>query len=459
MKTQAIALQPLGYEAFDALKAESEAEWFDAVLCEPPDLARLMMMRTCLVIGARGSGKTALRLALLQKCQALGTNAPLVVEWRPELPQSNLTETEIVREYLQQVIVACSVAILHYIAVNHAVFERAPLHVRETLSAILQRFLPGDLELHLSQVEADASEAGIAIARDALTRTPRSLLKSDASANTIIRMLANCAKAIGVNRIWIITDQLEEWLDLEMEGMAESLHSLTKALAVFETSGFEFKLIAPSEFEPHLMKPSALTIRRINGFPLQWNEKQLRAIVERRLAAAVGKKEFHLSQLAAEKTVWDYLLEYGGKTPRGWLELVQPLAQAYLEQKVKRPLTTQVLETLRRENPLPLRRDPRTREFMLHYKPLKLMGQTSKMLSLLYERRTCTRAELWYLALRGFDTAPQHEGDPHWEKPDLWRGTFDTTLYRLRQFVEPNPDAPIYILSEGIGKIVLKHAL
>ncbi|TAH48785.1 MAG: hypothetical protein EYC68_19990 [Chloroflexota bacterium] len=459
MKTQTISLQPLGYEAFDTLKAESEADWLDAVLYEPPDLARMMTMRTCLVIGARGSGKTTLRLALLKKCKGLGTNAPLVVEWRPELPGTELTETEIVRAYLEQVIEACSVAILHYIAVNHALFERAPLHIRETLAAILQHFLPGDRELHLSQVEADASEAGIAVARDALTRQPRSLLKSDASANTLIRMLANCAKVIGVSRIWIITDQLEEWLDFEMQGMAESLHSLTKALAVFETAGFEFKLIAPSEFEPYLMKPSALTIRRINGFPLQWNEEQLRAIVERRFAAAMGKKEFHLNQLAPPKIVMDYLLEYGGKTPRGWLELVQPLAQAYLEQEVKRPLTTQVLETLRRENPLPLRRDPRTREFMLHYKPLKLAGQTSKMLSLLYERRECTRAELWYLALRGFDTVPQHDSDPHWEKPDLWRGTFDTTLYRLRQLVEPNPDAPVYILSEGIGRIVLKHAL
>ena len=459
MKAQTVSPQPLGYEAFDTLKAESEVEWLDTVLYEPPDLARLMTMRTCLVIGARGSGKTALRLALLQKCKSLGTNAPLLVEWRPELPEPNLTETEIVRAYLEQVITACSVTLLGYIAVNHARFERAPLHVRETLAAILQRFLPGDHELHLSQVEVEAEEAGIAVARDALTRTPRSLLKADASANTIIRMLANCAKAIGVNRIWIITDQLEEWLDLEMEGMAESLHSLTKALAVFETSGFEFKLIAPSEFEPHLMKPSALTIRRINGFPLQWNERQLRAIVERRLAAAVGKKEFHLNQLAPETIVWKDLKEYGGKTPRGWLEFIQPLAQAYLEQETKRPLTESRLETLRRENPLPLRRDPRTRDFMLHYKPLKLVGQTSKMLSLLYERRTCTRAELWYLALRGFDTVPQHEGDPHWEKPDFWRGTFDTTLYRLRQLVEPNPDVPVYILSEGIGKIVLKYAL
>jgi len=459
MKTQTVSVQPLGYEAFDTLKAEFEAKWLDIALYESPDVARLMTTRTCLVIGARGSGKTALRLALLQKCKALGKHAPLLVEWRPELAQNNPTETEIVRAYLEQVIAACSVSLLRYIAVNYELFERAPLHIRETLTAILQRFLPGDYELHLSQVEAGAPEAGIAVARTALTRPPRSLLKADASVNTIIRMLANCAKEIGVNRIWIITDQLEEWLDLEMQGMAESLHSLTKALAVFETSGFEFKLIAPSEFEPFLMKPSALTIRRINGFPLQWNEQQLRVIVERRLAAATGKKEFHLNQLAPETSLWNELIEYGGKTPRGWLELIRPLAQAYLDQEPKRPLTKQGLEVLRRENPLTLRRDPYTRTFLLHYKPLKLVGQTSKMLSLLYERRACTRAELWYLALRGFDNVPQHEDDPHWEKPDLWRGTFDTTLYRLRQLVEPNPDAPIYILSEGIGKIVLKHAL
>jgi hypothetical protein len=93
---------------------------------------------------------------------------------------------------------------------------------------------------------------------------------------------------------------------------------------------------------------------------------------------------------------------------------------------------------------------------MLHYKPLKLSGQPSKMLELLYEQRSCTPSELWYLALQGLDHVPQREGQPHWEKTDQWRGTFDTTLLRLRQAVEPNPRKPMYIVTAG-GKIVLKN--
>ncbi|MBI4671951.1 MAG: hypothetical protein HY741_09845 [Chloroflexi bacterium] len=459
MKTQDPALPPLGDEAFEMLKAEAETEWLDAILIEHPQLARMMIMHSLLVLGERGSGKTALRHALVQKSATLPKNRPLVVVWTPDLPQGNLSETEIVRAYMDQIIAACAVALLQHIAKNYIVFNAAPLHLRETLCAILQRYLPGDPELRLYEIEGQVSAEGLAFAKDALTRPPRSLLKADASQQTIIRMLAECVRAIGLSRIWIVADQLEEWFDLEMQAMAESLHSLMKSLALFEIAGFEFKLIAPREFEKYLMQPSALTIRRMSGFPLEWDPEQLVLLVERRLAAAFGKREFPLKKLAPGKSLLGYLSEYGGKFPRGWLELIRPLAQAYLRREMQRPFTEQEFQELRQENPLPLRHDPHTGAFMLHYKPLKLTEQPLKLLSLLYQRRVCTRSELWYLALREFDQVPHREGDKNWEEPSVWRGNFDTTLYRLRDQVEPNAKAPIYIVSADHGKIVLKNAL
>ncbi len=460
MKTKPTTYPALGSLAFDSLKAEAELDWLGRVMIEPPELARMMQPHSVLIIGARGSGKTALRLALLQKSLTLPLPRPLAVEWRPELPKDLSSESGIVRTYMDQVLSSCALALLRFVATTPAHFNAAPIWARETLSGLIQQYLPGHPELRLDELEGEVSVEGLSVARQMLESAPRSTLNKDAGQNIVISTLANCIKKMNLSGIWIVVDQLELWLDLEAQAMAQSLYALIKSLSLFEISGFEFKLIAPREFETELKQLSAMTIRRIDGYPLEWSETQLAAILERRLAAAFGKNEFPLEKFAPREPLLAFLKEYGADLPKAWLELLKPFVEDFRKHSRARPFSQKEFVALQRKYPPLLRRDFRTKEYALHYKPLVLTGQPRKLLAYLYEKRSCTRHELYFLGLRGLPQIPESKGDKDWEEPDGWHGTFDTTLYRLRAQVEPIPEEPRYIITnKNTGKIVLQNAM
>jgi DNA-binding response OmpR family regulator len=59
---------------------------------------------------------------------------------------------------------------------------------------------------------------------------------------------------------------------------------------------------------------------------------------------------------------------------------------------------------------------------------------------------------------KGLDYEPRVSEDKNWENRKVWERIVDTTINRLRAVVEPDPQKPIYLLSErGKGFIKLEN--
>jgi DNA-binding response OmpR family regulator len=77
------------------------------------------------------------------------------------------------------------------------------------------------------------------------------------------------------------------------------------------------------------------------------------------------------------------------------------------------------------------------------------------LLRYLYQNRhrPCTRSELYYLAHRRLEGEPASWRDEHWEHPGSWGRIIDTTLWRLREKIEPDPSQPVYVVSNTVGDV------
>src|SRR5688572_30201563 len=108
MESLTVQHTPLKFQAFDRLQAEYERSWLDQVFIEPPDFAAMVGMRSILVFGAGGAGKTALYVALTRyAAPAGGAPARLVVDWRPSIA-AELSGSQALRACLEQMFDACS---------------------------------------------------------------------------------------------------------------------------------------------------------------------------------------------------------------------------------------------------------------------------------------------------------------------------------------------------------------
>lgn len=455
-KASAVPPTAVGYQAFDRLRAEWERAWRDRVWVEPPHLHKVLAARSVFVFGAPGSGRTMLHDTLIEKCQSRNPTPPLLVDWDPQLPPADASESDCAKFYVDEIFKHCARALLRHIAAAPDKFRAAPDLTRARLAEFIQLYSNQDPDF-VDELAENLAEPDLDAARGVLMQPVSSRAILDISPPSLISKLTHWIQRIELERIWILVEQGKAWITLEPERMPRTLGALLKTLDLFDIPGFEFKVLIPAEFDELVRIHSALSIRRADALRLEWSPEQLLVVVERRLAAMFGKPTFTLKQLGPAKELEDYLHEYGGVTPRGWLELVKPYAEKRYDLHLDRALTLKEFTDLRAANPPKLWIDPRTNQVFLHHKPLDIKPNGLKILRYLYEHGKSTRSALWYRGFRGLDREPKSREDKAWEMPTSWRQTLDQNIYRLRQDLESDPSAPTYLVTQPNETIVLQY--
>lgn len=427
--------KPLALAAF-ALRAEDEP-WLDACFVPPQDFDLILGARSALVFGEPGSGKTALYRMLLRRLRPPDRKPNrLIVEWRPgPLLPNTPADSPIAEVMLDRVLAACVIELSRHITRWPAELQNVPDDVLNTLAWFAQRYV------------ASGSVSG------PLARPAHDDFLDQAAPQYRIAELVKALGEIGLAGVCVFVgpDELGAF-----EVVQPGLRALLSSLNLFEQPRFVYKLVLPAELGCHLLTVSGVERRRLQVFELRWLEHELTEIVERRLALASGGKAQRLSDVCEDVQWTEWLVQYGGNIPRGWLEQARPLVAHYLAQG--RPLTTQEWAKIRQHRPPRLSLDLKTGRVTIGQRELPNLGQAEMaLLRYLYEHRdrVCTRDELYHKAYVPV-MSPKLVGQR--ALPKEYEGVLDTTLWRLREAIEPDPRRPVYVITRRREGVILENA-
>lgn len=452
----------LGSAVFDRLRAEYETDWLPRVFVEPPGFHALQGQRSILVIGDEGSGRTALCKQLIHLAET-GEGGPLIVEWQPSFSPLSGAGLDTYRISMQQIFDQIARSLVLGIGRQPGAFQKASAWVQETAIWFAQSYLQGSKRRLLARLEEDAASAeSLAAVRRLLTDNVDAVLAPDASERLVIAEVTDIVQRLGWSGIWLLVDGLETWLQIEADALTRTLDSLLSTLEFFEIPSFSLKLMAPRLLEPILMQSGGVQRNRLAVMHLHWSEADLRVIVEARLALASGRDNFSLHELYREDALLPWLKQYGGDLPRGWLELLRPLADLYFASVEQKPLDQTAWKQVQKRHLPRLRIDLRLDRVYVGYKEIENIAPIPyQILRYLYEHpaRRCSREEIYYRVYRGLPSVPQTFQDKNWLHPAEWRSWSATTIARLREAIEPDPGHPVYVVTERGKEIGLRNAL
>jgi hypothetical protein len=220
-------------------------------------------------------------------------------------------------------------------------------------------------------------------------------------------------------------------------------------------------VIVSRELGLRLQTARGVVTRRFKTYHLKWQEEELIHLTEKRVGLVL-KRDVLLGQLCKDEAWFQWLKQYAGDSPRGWLDLTRPILAAYMQKG--KPLSKTEWLDIYRQSPPPLRVDIDAGYVFVGYGKMDVSAIGYKLLAYLYEnrQRSCTKSELYYRAYRGLIKEPHAKNDDGWEDVNTWEGMVDTALWRLRQAVEwdKHEGSPLYIVSErGQGKIRLDNVV
>lgn len=449
-------------DLFDTLRAEDEAAWLKHVFVPPAGFETMRGMRSVIVFGEEGSGKTALRLRLIETARETpGAATPLIVEWQAGV-QEDAEGEAFVKRFVEEILDLAAQSLAAYLVWQPERFTQTSRFAQEGMVWLIHQYLRTDKELLRLRLENEGGSEGLACLDEILNRAPKTLVSSNAPYPRQITGVVRTLATAGWSGLWVMMDGLDAWLTLEAAVLGRLLTVLFSSLALFDIPGFAVKVMAPLRMKNLISTATGLTRRRFEIFELTWPAEALRALCERRLANALGKETFRLEELSADPGLLPWLEKYGGSSPRGWLEFLRPFLDAYLTQTERRPLTPEATADLQRRYPPRLRMDAALKNVFLGHFQVKDISESSlAILRYLYTHpeRACDKEELYYCGLRGKERQPRCSDDPGWELPDTVEGIMDTALWRLRQALEPNPKQPVYLVSaRGKGVVRLENA-
>lgn len=456
------SLIPSGLKLFDTLRAEDEIAWLSRAFIAPAGFERMRGMRSIIVFGDEGSGKTAIRLRLATGAGSqTGFAAPLIVEWQPGI-MGELEGEVFVAQFMDEILDLTAQELARHLAKHPERFRGATRWAQEAIVWLIHRYLKSDYELFLMRLEEDSGTASLDCLNEIFARTPRELLSLTSPYPRQMTEVVQTLKAAGFGGLWVMIDGLEGWLSIKSETLGRMLTALFSTLALFDIPSFAVKVMAPLALKNLVSASTGLARRRFDEFTLEWSAETLRALCERRLAFACSRERFGLESLSRDPSLLSWLEMYGGTAPRGWLEFLRVFLDAYLSQPLQKPLPPETVADLHKRFPPRLRMDENGEHVFLGYQPVKdISGSSLVLLRYLYRHpeRSSRKDELYYRGLRGLDHQPRAYGDAGWEDPKTSEGVIDTAVWRLRQVLEPNPKEPIYVVSErGKGTIRLENA-
>lgn len=447
---------------FDYLQAEYEAEWLGEFFVLPDEFAAMLSNRSLVVYGGSGSGKTALRLAFAERRLQPG-EAPerLLVSWQPT-PEIRADGTQTAQACFDQILREWAWTVLRVLGREPARFTAAPLYVQNDVRYFVQLWIPEsqtDADLILSRLSEDATSEGQEVQHTILLQPARPL--PPMSEERLIAELVQVTQKLGFGAIWVLADRLERLSVSAPDQINATLKSFFSMLPLFEHPALAVKLVAPPEFEPAITSSSGIARRRIAQYHLRWSEKQLEAIVARRIALLVGQPAFDLEQMYERGALLRWLAE-AGSTPFEWLERIRPLAQFYAQRGLTTPIDRS--EWLRfAGKPLQkLRIDLATnRVFVGNQEIRDIQATPYRLLLHLYthRERICTRSELYHLAHRGRVNEPRNPGDKEYESPKEYESALTNAILRLREAIEPDPRNPMFVVTIRGRGVKLEHAM
>jgi hypothetical protein len=304
-------------EALDTLAAEREPHLQPLVFVEPTRYAAYTGMRSLVIVGDSGSGKTALRLALTR--QVAPENAPpthLVATWQPELIE-DVRGSPAVRIFVRQALHACATTLLTTLIRHPNLFHRAPPTVQMSLHWFLQAHIGEDRQHLLAVIEEQsAAEEGKVLCRRLLSDPAAPVLYPDATEQRIITHLTGALQRIGMRGVWVMIDGFEPWLRGSTAPLSDLVVAMLSTLELLDLNGFAIKMFAPRSLAPDIAGSWGVVKGRIEIDTLTWTPEQLMVITERHVAAKIGRPSLHLSDLCvADQDVRNWLQRYGGGTP------------------------------------------------------------------------------------------------------------------------------------------------
>ncbi|MEI6179180.1 MAG: winged helix-turn-helix domain-containing protein [Chloroflexales bacterium] len=451
---------------FGQLRAEREVAWLPKAFVAPREVAALGGMRSVAIIGAGGSGKSALRQWLEAEVNPPGQPPRiLVATWRPTFPHTPLAGSRAANAWVAQALDVCMAALLDYLAHYPQTLRSNANWVTATVQWLIHQHLSdmaGNRELLLDRLSEGADPAGAALLRELLIGEPPTVFRPDTPAPRLIAALTDVVRRLKLAGIWVMVDGLEHLVD-EDAVLAETMVSaLLATLGVFEEQQFAVKLFAPHELAHPITTSSAVSRRRIDRYWLRWSVPELMALLERRIALLLDRPTFTMAALYAPHEVAATFACYGGLLPREWLLLARAFVRAYLDQGAQHCLTTEQWVQIWRTNPPPLRVDLQDHRAFIGQGEIKqIPGTAQRLLEYLYRHRDqlCTRSELYFCGMLGLDAVPRVKGDPGYAAPDEWENLINTSLWRLRNLVERDPSMPIYIVTRRGKGITLEHTI
>jgi hypothetical protein len=445
--------QTLGLQALDILRSEEEP-WLLDVFEAPSEFDLICGPRSAIVFGEPGSGKTAIcRVLTVLSETPDGRRNRLLVEWRPQPPKAAATvDSALVEEQLREILDSCAFQLLTYLAQHPELFYESLEWVQDSLVWFIRTYTRGELRIRVGSLQREVGEKGYSLLLELLVRPVRVILEGDVGPEYVIRELLKALEELKLTSVWVLVDNLDIWSEAAPEPLSQALTAFLSALALFEQSGFAYKIFLPSTLERNLAGVSGITRRRVSVHYLRWTTAKLTQLLLRRLQVAIDAKVTTLAQICTDPNLVAWLERCGGNTPAGWLEYARPLVAAYLDRQRNgdtAPISEAEWLEIRRRNPPKLSLDRTTQRVRVGERISKeLTEQQFALFEYLYKNagETCTRSQLHYLADLKLPSEPR-PGDDFYEAPKDYGGQLETAIWRLRDAIEPAPQHPFFIIT------------
>lgn len=448
-----------GLLAFGSLRAEDEL-WLRSCFTPPPEFERIIAPRSTIVFGGPGAGKTALYQEARARC-VRPNDAPLrlLVDWRPApLAPGAPADIAWVKQQVEQLFDRCAATLAEMLAQRPAIYADAPPWAQARLAWFIHQCLQGDAYIRLGSL-LDTAQPGGALLAQLLAAPAPLILYAEASPEQVIAELTGALRATGLEGIWVLSDGLEDWSGVDAAAYVRGLGAFLSTLPLFEKAGLIYKLWAPLTFEAELSRAGGLARRRVDSVRLQWDAVTLRRLTECRATLALGDANFDLEQLCQADAFLPWLEKVGGDAPRAWLDQLAPLIKYYAAHG-RKPLDAKTWLRLRREHPPRIYMDDTSTRVLVGGREIDLEDLPAKsyeMLRYLYQHagEVVAKGELYYRCYLGLERIPRTAEDKDYASPKDYEGLIDTSLWRLRRAIEPDPAQPVLLVSKRGHGIVL----
>jgi len=439
-------------DLFSTLSAEQET-WLADVFVWQTAAETCLGNEAMLIYGAPGSGKTALRLEV----QRLAPENTLVISWLPEPLAQPESGSVMAFKALRQAVQRLVEQIPKNLSISRKL-QQAPTWTHTALAWFLREYLPLEPTFYVQTQSGQLDAAAISWYQEILQQPAVKIFAENSSIHDQLRILVSLLSWADIQQIWCMVDGLEKWGGASMQETQALVEAMLSTLAIFDMPRFIFKIFAPERLRKNFSQTSGAARDRLKQINLQWNEETLKALIEKRLQAGLRNPDAQFQNLCTDPEFFTWLSWYGGRNPRAWLGLIRPFIDAM--QLNDGPLGEETWHEISRKFPPKLKLISDRQEVKIGEAVYAIDSADGfKILQYLANRpgQICPLEEIYYCAVQGLQKIPAYPTDAKWVGKASWRPALDTTVYRLRQKIEWNAGAPVYLLTHPWRGLELLH--